>query len=70
MQVLKAYLEKTGLTQRQFATLIGCSQSLVSQWLSGAVQMTAAWAIVIERCTGQKVRRQDLLPNIYRGMAA
>ena len=70
MQALKAYLEKTGLTQRQFAALIGCSQSLVSQWLSGSVQITAARAVVVERCTRQKVRRQDLLPELYRGMAA
>ena len=70
MQALHAYLEKTGLTQRQFAHLVGCSQSLVSQWLSGTVQMTAEKAIKIERCTRQKLRRQDLLPDLYRGMAA
>ena len=70
MQALQQYLNKTGLTQRQFADLIDCSQSLVSQWLTGKVQMTAEWAIAIERCTRQKVRRQDLLPEIYRGMAA
>lgn len=70
MKALKQYLDSTGLTQKQFATLIDCSQSLVSQWLSGDVEMTAAWAIEIERVTRQKLRRQDLLPELYRGMAA
>ena len=70
MRALQQYLDQTGLTQRQFAHLIDCSQSLVSQWLTGKVQMTVERAISIERCTRQKVRRQDLLPEIYRGMAA
>jgi DNA-binding transcriptional regulator YdaS (Cro superfamily) len=70
MKALKGYLDKTGLTQRQFADLIGCSQSLVSQWISGDIQMTNDWALVIERRTHQKLRRQDLLPELFRGMAA
>lgn len=70
MKALKGYLDKTGLTQRQFADLIGCSQSLVSQWISGDIQMTNDWALVIERRTHQKIRRQDLLPELFRGMAA
>lgn len=70
MKVLKGYLDKSGLTQRQFADLIGCSQSLVSQWISGDIQMTNDWALVIERRTHQKLRRQDLLPELFRGLAA
>ena len=70
MKALKGYLDKTGLTQRQFADLIGCSQSLVSQWISGDIQMTNGWALVIERRTHQKLKRQDLLPELFRGMAA
>ena len=70
MKALQAYLESSGLTQKQFADLIECSQPLVSQWLTGSVRMTGEWAVKIERCTRQKVRRQDLLPELFRGMAA
>jgi DNA-binding transcriptional regulator YdaS (Cro superfamily) len=70
MKALKGYLDKTGLTQRQFADLIGCSQSLVSQWISGDIQMTNDWALEVEKRTHQKLLRQDLLPKLFRGMAA
>ena len=70
MKALKGYLDKTGLTQRQFADLIGCSQSLVSQWISGDIQMTNDWALEVEKRTHQKLKRQDLLPELFRGMAA
>ena len=68
--VLDSYLKKHGLTQREFADKIGCSQSLVSQWISGETKITGRWAVVIERETERDVKRQDLLPELYRGMAA
>lgn len=67
---LAKYLEKHDITQKQFSDRLGCSQSLVSQWISGAVELTAAWAVRIERETGGEVKRQDLRPDLYRGMAA
>jgi len=70
MKVLDDYLDKNGITQRQFAERIGCSQGLISQWLSGETKMTGLWAVKIERVTRAAVRRQDLLPELYRGMAA
>jgi len=70
MKVLDAYLTKNGITQRQFADRIGCSQSLVSQWINGDVTMTGQWAVKIERVTQRMVKRQHLLPDLYRGMAA
>ena len=68
--VLEAYLKKRGLTQREFADKIGCSQSLVSQWISGETKITGQWAVAIERATERDVKRQELLPELYRGMAA
>jgi DNA-binding transcriptional regulator YdaS (Cro superfamily) len=70
MKALDAYLRTEEITQREFAELIGCSQSLVSQWLSGDVEMTADWALEIERRTKGALLRQHLLPRLYRGMAA
>lgn len=68
--VIEKYLKKHDITQRQFADKLGCSQSLVSQWISGDTQITGRWAVLIERATGGEVRRQELLPDLYRGMAA
>lgn len=70
MVALDRYLKKHGISQQDFAKRIGCSQSLVSQWLSGATQMTGRWAIEVERLTEGEVKRQQLLPELYRGMAA
>ena len=68
--VLERYLKKHGMTQQQLADRLECSQSLVSQWISGDVEMTGRWAIKIERATNGEVRRQQLLPELFRGMAA
>ena len=70
MKVLDAYLKKNGITQREFADRLGCSQSLISQWINGDVEMTGKWAIQVERETQRVVRRQDLLPELFRGMPA
>ena len=72
---LANYLARHGLTQKEFARRLRCSQSLISQWITGEVKMTGEWAIAIERETKRAtphdvVRRQDLLPELYRGMAA
>lgn len=75
MKALETYLKRNAITQREFANRIGCSQGLVSQWINGDTQITGRWAVVIERETRRLtpadwVRRQDLLPELYRGMAA
>jgi len=70
MKILDSYLKKNGITQREFAERLGCSQSLISQWINGDVEMTGKWAVAIERETDREVRRQHLLPELYRGMAA
>lgn len=70
MHEIAAYLKKTGLSQRQFAELLECSQSLVSQWITGETRMTGEWAVEIERVTSGKIKRQKLVPQLYRGMAA
>lgn len=68
--VLNSYLKRHGLTQQEFANRLGCSQSLVSQWISGETRITGRWAVAIERETRREVRRQELMPELFRGMAA
>lgn len=68
--VLEKYLRTHGITQKEFAGRLGCSQGLVSQWITGETKMTNAWALKIERATKREVNRQDLLPELFRGMAA
>lgn len=66
--VLERYLKRNGITQQEFAHRLGCSQSLVSQWISGAVALSGRWAVKIERVTEGGLLRQDLLPELFRGM--
>lgn len=68
--VLEKYLQKHAITQKQFAEKLGCSQGLISQWINGETKVTGDWALRIERETKREVRRQDLRPELYRGMAA
>lgn len=65
---LKSYLETT--TQAAFAELVGCSQGLVSQWLSGAQRVTAERAVRIEQVTSGHVTAAELRPDIFGGKAA
>lgn len=60
---LKDYLE--GMTQQEFADMVGCSQGLVSQWLAGNCRITAERAVVIEKVTGGKVSAIELRPDIF-----
>lgn len=67
---LHSYLKKHKLSQEAFARSIGVSKGLVWQWLNGRTRITGEMALSIERITQREVRRQDLLPELYRGMAA
>lgn len=67
---LQTYLKKHGLSQESFAKSLGVSKGLVWQWLNGRTRITGDMALAIERVTKAEVRRQDLLPELYRGMAA
>jgi DNA-binding transcriptional regulator YdaS (Cro superfamily) len=69
------YLSSKGLTQQQFADLIGKTQGAVSQWLQGHSRISAENAVLIERATGGAVTKEELRPDIFgkpvkRGAAA
>jgi DNA-binding transcriptional regulator YdaS (Cro superfamily) len=65
---LKEYLETT--TQADIARLLGCSQGLVSQWLSGVQRVTAERAVQIEKVTDGKVTAAELRPDLFGERAA
>jgi transcriptional regulator with XRE-family HTH domain len=49
---LPAYLERTGLSQQQFAEKLKVSQGLVWQWLNGETAISPDKARAIEALTG------------------
>lgn len=44
--------KRTGLTQKEFAKVLGCSQSAVSFWEMGARKPSAAMALKIVKLVG------------------
>ena len=58
-------MEKHELSQEGFAKLVGVSQAMVSQWMTGARPVSAERAVVIEEKTEGKIRRHDLRPDIF-----
>jgi len=69
VKTLSQYLAKHGISQGTFAHSLGCSKGLVWQWINGRTKMSARYAVKIERVTAREVKRQDLMPELYRGMS-
>ena len=67
---LHSYLKKHEISQEAFAKSLGVSKGLVWQWLNGRTKITGRYAVAIERVTAGEIKRQHLLPELYRGMAA
>ncbi|WP_232343240.1 transcriptional regulator [Burkholderia pseudomallei] len=57
---LASYLAEQKLTQAAFAELLGVSQGLIYQWLTGRRPVAADKCVVIERATNGAVTRRDL----------
>lgn len=51
--------------QRDLAAALGCSQSLISHWMTGRKQVTAERAKQIEEATFGAVRRHELRPDVF-----
>jgi DNA-binding transcriptional regulator YdaS (Cro superfamily) len=68
--LLKAYLEKHKLSQKEFAEQIGVTQGAVWQWLKGETKVRPSLFDKIEEATGGEVTRQDLRPDIFEVRAA
>ena len=63
---IQSYLDKHGLSQGDFALMIGVSQGAVWQWLVGRTKVSPKHFDEIERKTGGKVTREDVRPDLYR----
>ncbi len=59
---LREYL-KTHASQTGFASLLGVTQSAVSQWIRGRIP--AERVLAIESATSGKVSRHELRPDLY-----
>ena len=57
---LATYLSSQKLSQSAFADLLGVSQGLVYQWLTGRRPIAADRCVAIERVTHGSVTRRDL----------
>jgi DNA-binding transcriptional regulator YdaS (Cro superfamily) len=70
MDILRQYIEKRGLSQKAFGDLVGVSQGMVSQWLTGARPISPESAKAIEERTHGAIRRHKLRPDIFSRRAA
>ena len=65
---LKHFIEKNKLTQKEFAGLVGCTQPLISMYLSGVrpkVSPEVAYNIEIA-CNKHITRDEILFPDLYQ----
>jgi len=62
---ISTYLQQTKTTQQDFASQLGISQGLVSQWLLSRTTVTADRAVQIEKITNGKVTRLELRPDLF-----
>jgi len=62
---IRTFIEAEHISQEQFGKLVGVSQGLVWQWISGKTTVTAERALQIERATAGQVTRHDLRPDIF-----
>lgn len=61
---LGQYLESSGVTQAQFAQIVGVTQGRVSQWIKGA-PIPAERCRAIEAATSGQVTVHELRPDIF-----
>lgn len=62
---IQEYLNRHNLTQHQFAERLGVSQSLVSQWITGATRLNEDTAAMVILASGNELTAQDLFPKLF-----
>lgn len=60
---IRTYLKKEAISQSAFGALIGVSQGMVWQWITGATPVSEKYCVVIEQKTDGQVTRKDLRPD-------
>lgn len=61
---LPTYLSVTHTTQRELASRLGVTPSLIWQWISGHRPISAEQAIAIDRATAGAVTCEELRPDV------
>lgn len=62
---LVAKAVKIAGSQQKLADALGCSQQHISYLLNDAQEITAEFALRMEKATGGKVSRHELRPDIF-----
>jgi len=66
---LKPYLKKHDITQAEFADLLGVTQGLIGHYVTNRQTCTNPITLRrIEKLTGGLVKRQDMYPEMFKGM--
>jgi DNA-binding transcriptional regulator YdaS (Cro superfamily) len=63
---IREYLKNNELTQIAFAHLVGVTQGMVHQWISGHRKVSLKFAVKIEEVTQGEILASDLRPDLYR----
>jgi len=66
---ISEYLKRHELSQKDFAKLMGVSQSAVSQWLSGEKGISLTTASRIEKRTRGEIKVRILFPKLFANAA-
>lgn len=62
---INSYMRQHKLSQKEFATKMGVSQSAVSQWLTGRKSISIRTAEQIEKRSAGKIRVRALFPKLF-----
>ena len=62
---LAEYLKAHGLTQAEFAELVGRTPGAVSHWITKRQTVSPHSAWLIERATSGAVKAADLRPDVF-----
>lgn len=65
MNILATYRKKHGLTQEQFADMLGCSQGMITHIERGRRTFSPQVAIQVEQITAGEIKKSDLRPDIF-----
>jgi len=65
MNALKSYMARMGVTQRELAASVGCTQGMVHQWVSGLRRIAADRVLIICRATDWNITPHELRPDVY-----
>lgn len=66
---IKTYLSENGVTQSEFADLLGVTQGAVHQWTKPGNKVSPKRAIQISRLTEGKLSKETLRPDIFGELA-